>query len=79
MDAIYVELAKIFHDVFNDDSIILQPQLTADDVNGWDSLKQAEILIAVQDRFQIKLNSREIDGFGCVGDLVELIRRKRGR
>jgi acyl carrier protein len=65
--------------VFGDDSIVLQPQLTADDVDGWDSLKQAEIVIAVQDRFGIKLSSREIDAFVCVGDLADVIRRKQAR
>jgi acyl carrier protein len=77
MDVIYAELTKIFHRVFGDDSIVLQPQLTAEDVDGWDSLKQAEIVIAVQDRFRIKLSIREIDTFICVGDLAEIIRRKQ--
>jgi acyl carrier protein len=77
MDEIYAELTKIFRRVFADDSIILQPQLAAEDVDGWDSLKQAEIIIAVQDRFGIKFGVREIDAFVCVGDLVDVIRRKQ--
>jgi acyl carrier protein len=77
MDAIYSELTKIFHRVFGDDTIVLQPQLTAEDVDGWDSLKQAEIIIAVQSRFRIKLSIREIDAFVSVGDLVDVIWRKQ--
>jgi acyl carrier protein len=76
-DAIYSALTEIFHEVFDDDSIVLRPQLTAADVKGWDSFKQVEILIAVQERFGLKLRSREIDGLGCVGDLVEVIQRNR--
>ena len=41
------------------------------------SFKQVEILIAVQERFGLKLRSREIDGLGCVGDLVDVIRRNQ--
>jgi acyl carrier protein len=77
MDAIHAELTKIFHRVFGDDSIVLRSELTAEDVDGWDSLKQAEIVIAVQDRFRIKLSIREIDAFVSVGDLVDVIRRKQ--
>jgi acyl carrier protein len=79
MDPNYAELTKIFHRVFGDDSIVLQPQLTSEDVDGWDSLKQAEIVIAVQDWFGIKLSIRDIDTFVCVGDLVDAIRRKQAR
>jgi acyl carrier protein len=76
-DAIYSELTDIFHEVFDDDALTLKPQMTAKDVKGWDSFKQVEILIAVQERFGLKLRSREIDGLGCVGDLVEVIKRNR--
>ena len=55
----------------------MRPQLTAADVKGWDSFKQVEILIAVQERFGLKLSSREIDGLGCVGDLVAIIERNQ--
>jgi acyl carrier protein len=76
-DAIYSGLTDIFHEVFDDEGLVLKPQLTAKDVKGWDSFKQVEILIAVQERFGLKLRSREIDGLGCVGDLVDVIRRNQ--
>jgi acyl carrier protein len=77
MDAIYSELTAIFHEVFDDETLQLRPELKAGDVDGWDSFKQVEILISVQERFGVKLSSREIDGLNCVGDLAELIRRHR--
>jgi acyl carrier protein len=76
-DAIYSDLTEIFHEVFDDDALVLKPALTAADVKGWDSFKQVEILIAVQERFGLKLRSREIDGLSCVGDLVEVIKRNQ--
>ena len=72
-EAIYASLTDIFRETFDDDSFVLQPDLTAADVKGWDLFKQVEILIAVQERFGLKLSSREIDGLGCVGDLVSAI------
>ena len=37
--ALYERLTTIFHNVFDDDEIVLTPQLTASDVDGWDSLR----------------------------------------
>jgi acyl carrier protein len=76
-DAIYSDLAEIFHEVFDNDALVLKPEMTAADVKGWDSFKQVEILIAVQERFGLKLRSREIDGLSCVGDLVDVIKRNQ--
>jgi acyl carrier protein len=76
-DAIYLDLTEIFHEVFDDESLVLKPEMTAADVKGWDSFKQVEILIAVPERFGMKLRSSEIDGLGCVGDLVDVIKRNQ--
>jgi acyl carrier protein len=76
-DAIYSDLTEIFHEVFDNDALVLKPEMTAADVKGWDSFKQVEILIAVQERFGLKLRSREIDGLSCVGDLVDVIKRNQ--
>jgi acyl carrier protein len=76
-DAIYLELTGIFHEVFDDDSLVLNPKMTAADVKGWDSFKQVELLMAIQKRFGLKLRSREIDGLNCVGDLADVIKEKK--
>jgi acyl carrier protein len=78
MDPVYSKLSEIFREIFADDTLVLQPQLTAADIKGWDSLKQIDILIAVQERFAIRVNSREIDRLNCIGDIVDVIRRKQG-
>ena len=36
-DEIYVRLTELFHELFSDDSIVLTPATTADDIDGWDS------------------------------------------
>jgi acyl carrier protein len=78
-EIIYSNLSEIFHEVFGDDSIKLRSDLTANDLEGWDSFKQVEILMAVQERFGLKLRSREIDGLKCVGDLVDVIKRNKSQ
>jgi acyl carrier protein len=73
---IYSKLADIFSDVFMRDDIELTPGLTAQDVNGWDSFKQIEIIMSVEERFDIKATTRELDSLESVGDLVKLIATK---
>ena len=74
---IYRALKEIFSEVFLRDDIQLKPQLSARDVHGWDSLRQVEIVIAAEERFGIRLTSREIARLACLGDLVALIQAKK--
>jgi len=75
---IYADLTEIFNDVFMRDDMSLTPELSASDVAGWDSFKQIEIMVSVEERFGIKLNTREIDGLRNVGDLAQVIAKKTG-
>lgn len=73
---IYAALEEIFRDVFMRDDIKLVPAMTAKDLEGWDSFKQIEIIIAVEGRYGIKFNTRELDSLQSVGDLVRVIAGK---
>jgi acyl carrier protein len=73
---IYRDLTEIFADVFMRDDIVLAPALTAKDVKGWDSFKQIEIVMASEEKWGIKFNTRELDALRCVGDLAKMIERK---
>ena len=74
---IYALLTEIFHDVFLRDDLVLTPELSAKDVRGWDSFKQIEVIMAVEERFEMQLNTREIDSLRNVGDLVRVIELKK--
>ena len=73
---IYAALTEIFNDVFMTDDMKLTPELSARDVAGWDSFKQIEIMVSIEERFKIKLNTREIDGLKNVGDLANIVAQK---
>ena len=73
---IYKALSEIFSDVFLRDDLVLTPALNAKDVRGWDSFKQIEIIMAAEERWAIKFNTRELDSLRAVGDLVTLIEAK---
>ncbi len=75
---IYGDLTGIFHDVFMRDDITLSPELTAKGVPGWDSFKQIEIIMACEEKWRIKFNTRELDALRCVGDLAAMVEKKAG-
>ena len=70
---IYDKLTKLFSDVFDDDSIKLTPQLTAKDVDGWDSLTHIRLILTVEKAFKIKFSTADIGKLDNVGALVALI------
>jgi len=71
---IYARLTEIFKDVFDEDSIEVAPELSAKDVDGWDSLTHIRLILTVEKAFKIKFSTSEIGKLGNVGDLVELIK-----
>ena len=76
---IYAALTEIFRDIFLNDEMQLTPTLSAKDVEGWDSFKQIEIILATETRFAIRLKTKEIDTLSCVGDLAGLITAHGGK
>ena len=76
MGTIYQQLTPIFHDVFDDDAIVVTPELTAKDVPEWDSLNHIRLLLAVQKAFKIKFTAAQTASLKNVGDLATLIQSK---
>jgi acyl carrier protein len=48
-------------------------ELTAKDVAGWDSFKQIEIILAVEEKYGVKFRTRELDSLHNVGDLARVV------
>jgi acyl carrier protein len=50
---LYAGLNEIFRQVLDDDSIDLKPSMTADDVDGWDSMNHIFIVVEIEKRFGV--------------------------
>jgi acyl carrier protein len=73
---ILAELTPIFREVFDDDSIIVTRQSTANDIDAWDSLSHMNMVMATEIRFKIRFALGELPALKNVGDLVDLIAKK---
>ena len=73
---IYARLGEIFQDVFDDESIEVTPELSAKDVDGWDSLTHIRLILTIEKAFKIKFTTSEIGKLENVGELVTLIKAR---
>lgn len=69
-------LTQVFHDVFDDDSIVLSPDMTASDIDGWDSQTHVMLTVAAEQRFGIKFRTAELESLRNVGHFAEVISAK---
>lgn len=70
------KLTKIFHDIFEDSSIVLHDDMTASDVDNWDSLTHMLMISKVEETFGIKFKLKELNKLHRVGDLSAVIASK---
>jgi acyl carrier protein len=73
---LYSGLNEIFRQVLDDDEIDLKPTMTADDVEGWDSMNHIFIVVEIEKRFGIKFQAAEMEELKNVGELAALVREK---
>ena len=73
---IYERLTQLFQDLFDNDSISVTPELSAKDVDGWDSVTHIRLMLTVEKAFRIKFSTSEIGNLKNMGDLVTLIKAR---
>jgi acyl carrier protein len=74
--AIRQRLSEIFADTFDAPGIQVRDDMTAQDVEGWDSLSHIDLIVAVEDAFKIRLTTADVRNLNSVGDLVNVISSK---
>jgi acyl carrier protein len=70
------ELTSVFRKVFNNQTLVIADEFTANDVDGWNSLSHMILITEIEDKFAIKFRLKELNKMKNVGDMVELIKTK---
>ena len=71
------KLNEIFIDVMDlDDDFVLTEDMTADDIEEWDSLSHIQLMVAIEKNFGIKFTAKEILNWEDVHDCVDSIEAK---
>lgn len=72
MDAI----TPIFREVFDDPSLVLTKNLSANDVANWDSLNHITLIVELEALTGLSLSTDELVNLKDVGDFVQLLSDK---
>ena len=67
------EMQVTFRDVLDEEELVLTEELSADDVDGWDSLTHVQLQVALEKLFGIKFTAKESLMWENVGDIVTTI------
>lgn len=77
-DSPMAKLQEIMRDTFDNDSIVLAPEMTAADVDEWDSMNHVRLIVAVEEELEIELPMERISELRNVGELVQVIAEEIG-
>lgn len=66
----------IFREVFDDDVLVVTPEMTAVDIKGWDSLSHIRLIVAHEIKFGVKFKTTELSDLKNVGNFIDLLKSK---
>ena len=78
MSQILDRITNVFRDAFDDDTLVLTRSTTAQDIDGWDSMMQVNLVIGIEKAFGVRFSGAEISNLDTVGDLEDLVQRRLG-
>ena len=68
-------LEKIVSSILKRENISLSIDMTAPDVEGWDSLNHVQILFTIEQELGIQFPVNEIQNLNTIGDLINLMKK----
>jgi acyl carrier protein len=69
-------LTTIFRTLFNNSGLDIRDDLTAHDVDGWDSLNHVNLMILIEEEFGVRFTTGEVSALRNVGELKRLVAGK---
>lgn len=76
MDSVQEKVQEAFREIFDDADLVVTDEMTADDIEQWDSMGLVNLVVALEEGFDIKFSTTEIPEMQSVGAILTIIRRK---
>ncbi len=76
-EEVIAQIEPIFRDVLDQPGLKLTAESNGSNVEDWDSLAHISIVSAVEKQFKTKFTLAELQSLKNVGDMAELIRKKK--
>ncbi len=71
-EQVFIRLQSIFDEIFLDE-VKVTPELSAHEVEEWDSLLHISLVVAIEEVFKIKFRVGEVETTNNVGEFADLI------
>lgn len=75
-DEIKLKLNQVFCQVFRDDTLVISKEMSSAHIDGWDSMSHVNLILEVEDTFQIEFSKKELMKQKNIGDLLSNIQTK---
>ena len=73
------KVTAIFHDIFNNEDIIISNNTSSTDIDDWDSISHITLIIEIEDTFDIRFSLKEVSSMKNVGEMLDILEnRARG-
>jgi len=76
-DSVLSGIQTVCREVFENPTLVVTPQTTAEDVPNWDSLNHLNIVAVVEQRFGVRFRTSEVESLRNVGDFVAMVLAKQ--
>ncbi len=73
------KVQEIFREVFEDEELIIREDMTAEDIEDWDSLTHIQLIETIEKTFNISFTLQEIAELDTIGEFIELTEKKAGK
>lgn len=75
-DEILKQLALIFEEVLKQPGLKIDYNMSADDIDGWDSLSNMTIISEIEKKWNVHFKLRDIVRMKNIGDMIDVIIRQ---
>jgi len=77
-DQVIQKIQTIFREVFDDPDLIVNVELNANHIDMWDSLTHIDMVVMVEEEFDIVIPEDNAREFSNAGDLINYIIEVKG-
>lgn len=70
-------LRNIFREIFDDDALAVTPETSRDDIDGWDSVAQVMLVLAIEEAFGLRFREDQVSSIRSVGDFLDAIETRK--
>lgn len=68
------KLTCIFQQVFEDDTLIVNKETSATDIEEWNSMNNSIIVAMIEEEFGFRFKLRQLANINSIGDFVDVIK-----